>query len=356
MMVVVVIVILLVALSFPAMNALRVGSGTSAAQQTINAALMAARSYAIMNRTLTAVRFQPNGKIFVVYKVPTIHLPTPTAATEGILRVEYGNDFATASNVRPYPSTGATPALCQPNATGSLYLPVAGREALQLPANVIAVDTSRDWDDDTSNGVQPIFPEPFYVCYRPDGSLAVGERVWVGLTDEDGEPVNIRYAQLVSGVIAMTDPAWDDGEFDGLGGYDYDDWKDFIKDPANIGDIDVNSIYRFSNVVLSSSMSAAIGDANNRAKMNDADHYAGFANTGDADPCQGTLAVNQVTLLAAPEGWDALPIVDVASAESKTAKVIELCRDLQAAGEPNQTDRYEQLYINAYTGRLIPQK
>lgn len=346
LMVVVVIVVMLVALSFPALSAMRAGSGRSAAMQTINAALMAARSYAIMNRTLTAARFQPNGKIFLVYKVPE----------KGLQMAAYGNALAANLSLNRYPraetSDGAGNGI--PNDKGVLYLPVAGREALQLPANVIAIDATDKNSTDT--GIQSWYQEPFYVCYRPDGSLANGELVWVGLTDDDGEPVNIRMISPdgSAGGKAWTEETTAPTPFPSLGGYTYAEWAEYIKDPMNVGDVDVNAVYRFSHV------SGIDGDTPDiqRMKINDPDHYAGYYIPYDGAPAsaeyEGTPAISRITLVPAPEQWNDLPIVAGSSDKSKTSVVNEICAEmLTTSGKTS--DRYEQLYINAYTGRLIPQ-
>ena len=66
-LVVITIIVILLLLTFPSIRAMQSASGRAEAYNTINAALQAARSYAIMHGVNTAARFQPNGKIFLVY-------------------------------------------------------------------------------------------------------------------------------------------------------------------------------------------------------------------------------------------------------------------------------------------------
>ncbi|MFA5865021.1 MAG: prepilin-type N-terminal cleavage/methylation domain-containing protein [Phycisphaerae bacterium] len=296
-MVVVAIIALLAVLSLPTIRSMQSSNAHAQSFNIINAALQGARSYAIMHGINTAARFQPNGKIFLVYKVPI-----------GSVRVAYwGNEAAN----NPYPNPS------DPN----IYLPVVDQEPLELP---------RGYAVKSPAGLTS-FEEPFYICYKSDGTIAVNESIWVGLTTSDGQPVNPDFD-------GDGNPAWDNstsGFGGGLGSYytNYNAWKIFTNDTNKITDTDDIKIARFYNVTNDNTTNEGM------EIVNDADHFGGYTNNASTAVIPRS-SVNQIQIFPTPDGWNELPIITNDGTKSKSSIII-----------PN--NQIDTIFINPYTGRVI---
>jgi len=312
MMIAVAIIVLLLALSIPMVRTMRASSARAAAFNTLNAALQAARAYAIMNGVTTAARFQPNGKIWLVYRVDE---------ETSNLRASWYN----SGGLKNYPG-GANP-----NPDGFVYLPVIDREPMQMPSGYAVADASIDWFANPLPG----YEEPFYVCYRPDGTFGAGEPVWTGLTMAFGLPVNPDFNNDANS-------AWN-SSFETRTTYDYNDWKSFFDDPNNVVDPNDVKLSRFCYVNLSTESAAQ-----RALKVNDADYYGGYIDnsTGSWQPVLAT-STSQIALFATPDEWAKLPIYDP-SGKDRASLAQEILADPERP--------FEEVVINSYTGRVIRQR
>ncbi len=330
-MVVVAILVVLVALILPSIRAMQAGNARARAFNIINAALQAARSYAIMHGVNTAARFQPNGKIFIVYRV------TPQSATDGINAAGWGQDYTTPANRYPYPNGN------QPTDNAILYLPVIDLEPLELPKGY-AVSA----DPPPPNYG---FAEPFYICYNSAGTIAVNEGIWAGLTTRDGLPVNPNFNK-------DTIPVWNPSDFAELGDYSpntcpYEIWSKFQNNPTSGNDLPDRKLTRFTLVITSPT------DMDIAAKLNDADHYGGCVVEKIIGGCgcrcgspgtpvlvpEPSSSVTRIDLFQTPDHWDELPIYPAGVEQSKWSYVAN-----QVLVHPERSDR---IHINPYTGRVI---
>jgi len=131
-LVVVAIIVVLIALSFPAIRSMQTSSLQAETYNVINAALQGVRSYAITNHVRAAARFQANGKIFWVYEASVVNLTPPP----------------------PSPVTK--------------YWPVLEKEPMIIPLPYAVAWDGTSASPDPANGIY----EPFYVAYNPDGTIA----------------------------------------------------------------------------------------------------------------------------------------------------------------------------------------
>lgn len=313
LLLVIAIMVLLMTLSLPSINALRKNSARPAALNIINAALQGARSYAILNGVTTAARFQPNGKIFFVYRVDS-RQPFDVAW--------WNKDFPTDNHTYPDSAT------FEPNDDLFIYLPVVDREPMQLPKEYAVADNT-NWTSGYG------FEEPFYICYRPDGTVAVKEDIWVGLTTRDGLPINPDFND-------NNTPAWNASDFAGLGAFNYKNWKeDFADDASEVTDAGDRKIARFYFVARDS-------DSNPEweAKINDADHYGGVTinDSGIWKP-QLTESSTQLALFNTPDDWHRVEIFSTGTEPTKATLASDILTDSSIFRE--------EIHINHYTGRVV---
>ncbi len=317
-LVVLTIIVILLLLTFPSIRAMQAASGRAEAYNTINAALQAARSYAIMHSVKTAARFQPNGKIFLVYRYDG----TPKSEVE---------DWSNPPNSFAYPDEGTH----VPNSGGYIYLPVVDQKPLILPRGYIAAN-KEIFPDSPPAGYIPPFAEPFYVCYNSDGTLAVNEPIFVALVDDDSNvtPVN--------------------PDFDGKGKfawknwppkatYDLDDWIKYIYNERTSGNNDVEDIDDSNDRKLAKYVFVANDDSDEKTILEDQekgpDYYAGRS---------GNLTANsatQIVLLKTYDKWNDLALFEDSSNPN----------DKRVAVKKTYYDdkQYELIYLNPYTGKVI---
>jgi prepilin-type N-terminal cleavage/methylation domain-containing protein len=327
-LVVVAILVLVGALTMPGISAMNAASAHANAKNTINAALQGVRSYAIMNNVKAAARFQPNGKVSFVYKF------TNNSETAEI------DDGGTGTT---YPDATTTPPT--PNNEGYIYLPVIDQTPLQLPASYSVANSSHlaslDYPDpaNASN-----FWEPFYICYNPDGTMAVGEDICVALVDDittpNPEPVNPDFND-------NDDYAWDN-----FPTYNLTAWLTFTQssdDAVNTQDVDDRKLARYFYVATTDTELQTIFTTDENAGI---DHYAG--NTGSTTGLT-TPSITQFCLFKTPAGWSQLPLfIDDTTTATKTQYVEEEFTKIGKTSpyEPNE-DKYETIFLNPYTGRVI---
>lgn len=317
LMVVVVVIVLLMAAAIPAVRALQAGSAEAEAYNTVNAALQAARSYAIMNDVTTAARFQPNGKIVLVY--------------------EY------QSNVAEADPKGSAPFQDFPNGD-TYFLPVIDQKPLTMPKGYAVADLT-DRDANTVPDVElNYFEEPFYICYGPQGNIIQAE-VWVGLSTDDGTLLNPTFTGTAVGL------AWDSAKFNSAA-TSYDEWRKFLENPANINNVDAVKLCRFAVVATT------YPDAEYEARVNDADRYGGYA---DAGGMQMRTSVSRVAIFKTPDDWERLPIYSIDDTVRSKEKVFreEIFGDDTVTDPDNlvldldNADKFREIFINSYTGRIM---
>jgi len=332
-LVVVAIIILVAVISMPTIRSMQASGARSQAFNTINAALQAARSYAIMNGVNTAARFQPNGKIFLVYRCPEVN------------GLNWNN-----GNLTP--------------PVGPIYLPVLNQEPLRIPTGYAVADAQ------TEANRRPFF-EPFYICYRPDGTLAVGEQIRVGLVDND--PTNPR---PVNPTFNTTDFAWiqthwinDRPSSYSPSGSSWKDWLAFSDNASMVGVPMARSLARFYNVARDNEdeIEAVVNETLD-GKNDDygPDHYAGSSFTGTYNPpgYQSTVAItlnlepqitSQIAVFPTPENWDQLPLFSASASKTKQLFVDDCNTGILAEDGTGQTrsGSFERVFINPYTGRII---
>ena len=316
LLLVIAMMVLLMTLSLPSINALRKNSARPAALNIINAALQGARSYAILNGVTTAARFQPNGKIFFVYRIDT----------QDVIDIKAASWNSPTLNIDPYPEDTGVASTNEPNDDLIIYLPVVDREPMQLPKEYAVADNS-SW----ASGYG--FEEPFYICYRPDGTVAVDQDIWVGLTTRDGLPVNPDVNSDPS--LPPTPPAWDASDFAGLAAFTYLKWKGFADDASEVADQGDRKIARFYFV-------ATDPDPDLQAKINDADHYGGFADGSGPIP---TKSSTHLALFSTPDEWHKVEIFSNGPEPTKATLAEDILNDSSIFRE--------EININHYTGRVI---
>jgi prepilin-type N-terminal cleavage/methylation domain-containing protein len=319
-LVVVSIIALVAGLTIPAIKAMQAGSARAEALNTINAALQGVRSYAIMNQVKAAARFQPNGKVVFVYRF------------EGNGNSRYRDiDSATGSTL--YLDSG----IGVPNAGGYIYLPVLDQEPLKMPNGYAAAPV----------GGGGRFYEPFYVCYNPDGTLAVGEEIWVAMivSTANRKPINPNFDN--TGGFA-----WEPSPFTSTT-YDRAGWLTFLQsqnDAANTHDVNDRKLARFFIVAVANNAAfdselEAIFDTGDLG----IDHYAGSLNTTTPplNPFVYT-GVTSIRLFKTPEDWGKLSLHMASPPSGMKTKTIIYENDILP-----RPDMFEQVYINPYTGRII---
>ncbi len=319
-LVVLTIIVILLLLTFPSIRAMQAASGRAEAYNTINAALQAARSYAIMHSVKTAARFQPNGKIFLVYRF------------DGNNKSEV-EDWSGSPTVFAYPDEGSN----VPNAEGYIYLPVAKQKPLILPRGYITAN-KEIFPDSPSSSYIPPFAEPFYVCYNPDGTLAVNEPIFVALVDDDSNvtPVNPDFD-------GDGNFAWDNWPPSGIGSYDLDKWIEYIYNKRSSGDNDANNVSDSDDRELARYFFVANTDGDEELISEEQDtgpdYYAGRS---------GNLTINSVTqivLLKTPDEWNDLTLFeDAAHPNDKRTAIKKVYYD---------DKRFDMIYLNPYTGRVL---
>ncbi|NLX06183.1 MAG: prepilin-type N-terminal cleavage/methylation domain-containing protein [Phycisphaerae bacterium] len=314
LMVVVVVIVLLMAAAIPAVRALQAGSAEAEAYNTVNAALQAARSYAIMNDVTTAARFQPNGKIVLVYEY------------EG----DGGACVKGAGAVVPLPA---------------IFFPVLDQKPLKMPKGYAVADLT-DADPNTAPVDMNYFEEPFYICYGPQGNI-IRSSVWVGLCNNSGVPMNPTFTGTTVGL------AWDLTRFDAAGA-SYSEWRTFLDDPNNVNNVDAAKLCRFAVVATT------YDDAEYEARVNDADRYGGYVDTAGSQP-QRRDSVSRVAIFRTSDDWERLPIYAADATVRSKEKVFreeifgdETVSDPNTlAVDPNGADKFREIFINSYTGRIM---
>ncbi len=296
MVVVITIIVILLLLTFPSIRAMQAASGRAEAYNTINAALQAARSYAIMHGVNTAARFQPNGKIFLVYKVDNSH--------------SFNAEFSDSSTGQ-YPEGGV------PTPENIIYLPVINQKPLVLPNNY-SVSNSPQTDT---------FDEPFYVCYKPDGTLSVSEKIWVGLTDDQGKLINPDFNSNGQYCWNTTPP----------NSTNYSDVTNFATDSTKIQDSNDRKLARYYCVIVSGDY-AGSNPTEAEKKKNDADHYGGDLTLLPPE----SESVKSISLFKVPDNWGQMPIYSSSGNNDRATYVNNL-----------DANQFETIYLNPYTGRVI---
>ncbi len=349
-MVVVAILALLTILTLPSIRSMQAGNARAQAYNTINAALQAARSYAIMNGINTAARFQPNGKIFIVYRFDNNRGTGPCGA-----RTWNG---AAINNYPSAPGAGG-----QPNPNGYIYLPVINQEPLVMPRGYACANANTE-------ATRLPFYEPFYVCYRSDGTTAVDEQIWVALIDITStawDPVSPNFnTQDIR-------TAW---SVDINTGFSGTDWLTFSEDPVNIQDPVDRALARFYNVARGGTYIALFTEI--EEKVNETlgekdpdygpDHFAGAYIAGGYTPFGYLNAINptlvfststtQIAIFKTPDNWDQMPLflADNTKTNTKQQYVDNNTTGVLAentAGVQTRSGSFDRLYINPYTGRVI---
>lgn len=160
-LVVVAIIVVMIALSFPAIRSMQTSSLQAETYNVINAALQGVRSYAITNHVRAAARFQANGKIFWLYEASVVNLTPP-----------------------PSPVTR--------------YWPVLEKEPMIIPLPYAVA-----WKASAGQEADGVY-EPFYVAYNPDGTIAHITNINVNMAtlanaDLDFDKNGIGTAGLASG-------------------------------------------------------------------------------------------------------------------------------------------------------------
>ncbi len=330
-MVVVAIIALLAVLVVPSLRAMQSANARSQAYNTINAALMAARSYAIMNGVTTAARFQPNGKIFLVYKVK-----------EGTQACDW------AGNVIQYPGNG------RPNANNIIFLPVVDQEPLQMPHGYAVADAR------PQNQRRPFF-EPFYICYNSDGTLAVNEQIWVALIEDQANrnPVSLN----VTGDNRFA--WWDPNTV--FNSSTWDQWVIDSEDPNRVGDPADRALSRFYNVAASVARLETIlkEDRNGEDPDYGPDHYGGAFLANYTPPGYSVQIdlnftadpTTQLAIFKTPENWDQMKLFSTTAGEkTKQLYVDDATTGILAqtgTGTQTKEDSFDRMFLNAYTGRII---
>lgn len=315
-LVVVAIIVLLAVLMVPSIRSMQAGNARAQAYNVINAALQAARSYAIMNSVNTAARFQPNGKIFLVYKMGSNSFQVANWGT------------AQNSDRTPFPSR------INGSEEDYIYLPVLDQEPLILPRGYAASDLQNPDN----------FSEPFYVCYNPSGNLVVNESVSVAL------------ATLVGGEPRPANPDFAPGDSDNscafqvaVFGGDYGpdvltNWiNKEVEDASNTDVINHRKLARYYLVAKDNAMKEAILSLTLPNSDYGPDHYTGFWG-------ENHYSTSALALFETPDNWDQMPIFNPNDAEDITTRQGYIC---------HQTDgifikqKYDPIHINVYTGRVI---
>jgi prepilin-type N-terminal cleavage/methylation domain-containing protein len=346
-LVVVAVMVMLAALTMPGIKAMQSASARSEAMNTINAALQGVRSYAIMNNCKTAARFQPNGKIAFVYRFDN---------NQGTAR------YCTLGNANPdtaYPTTGT------PNTEGYIYLPVLDQEPLSLPKGY-AADRLAYVDTDYESGLSPTYYEPFYICYNPDGTLAKGETICVAMVQNittDPYPINPNF----NGDATYTWEPNDPPTYTSSSGLS--NWLKFIrndssssnKDVTSTNDVNDRKLARFFYIAESLDKVQDIFEDNQDDGI---DHYAG--NTAGDDHSSSvnypatlsTTSVSEFAIFKTPDNWNSLPLYvnDSNDTQTKSSYIADTNNNLYTdnkTSHPINTDSYETIFLNPYTGRMI---
>jgi prepilin-type N-terminal cleavage/methylation domain-containing protein len=351
-LVVVSIIAMVIALTIPSIKAIQTSSARAEAYNTINAALQGVRSYAIMNQVKTAARFQPNGKVVFVYRF------------EGNANSEYVNLGSAADHSYPQSGTLATGV---PNADGYIYLPVLDQEPLKMPNGYAASRVAGKVQIATTtryiSGLAPLFYEPFYVCYNPDGTLAVDEPIWVALIENAShlEPVNPDFN-------GNNNCAWHTSGTYAIDAYStLSKWLDFTQDKTettSINDVDDHKLARYFYVATSEVDLKEILDKNQDLGI---DHYAGGTfnititvslvgggtHSQTYDPSiTDTRSVSQIAIFKTPDNWSKRPLFDTDDAVETQTKYVQ--DELSSKDEKTvNSDIFETIFINPYTGRVI---
>jgi prepilin-type N-terminal cleavage/methylation domain-containing protein len=316
-MVVVAILALLAVMTMPAIRAMSAGNAKAQAYNNINAALQAARSYAIMNGVNTAARFQPNGKITLVYRVG-----------QDAFQAQLWN--ATAGTFVSFPDTAAT--------TGSeanyIYLPALNFEPLELPKGYAIINLR----DPTPANV--IYSEPFYVCYNRDGTIAAGEVIYVALATQVAattyRPVDPDFSR------SNTNYVWDRASFQIIG-FDFKPWILYAEDPANVlvTSIPYRRLARFYLVPDDNADKETILDINSSDFDYRVDHYSGLW----LNATNTHTATTQLGIFQTPDNWDRMPLYSNTTPAGTKDEFITT----NIVGP----QKYDTLHINPYTGRVI---
>jgi prepilin-type N-terminal cleavage/methylation domain-containing protein len=326
-LVVVSILVLVAALTLPGIRAMQASSGHANAMNTINAALQGVRSYAIMNNVKAAARFQPNGKVAFVYRFT-------------------GNDQAkyqgiNTNNPAPwqdYPQAGV------PNAEGYIYLPVLDQAPLKLPNDYAVANPTRLTTMTTGNNANDSqFWEPFYICYNPDGTMAIQEPIFVALV----QPVAGNYQPINPNFDGDNDFAWTPPVIP----YGLDAWLDFTQssaDAVETQDVDDRKLGRYFYVARNPAQLKTIFDKNEEVGV---DHYAGCVTTGTLT----VNSINQIVLFKTSDTWNKLPLFDSTTTTPTKTRYVEdeFTAIGKAPGFVVNPDKYETIFLNPYTGRVI---
>jgi prepilin-type N-terminal cleavage/methylation domain-containing protein len=320
-MVVVAILALLAVMTMPAIRAMQAGNAKAQAYNNINAALQAARSYAIMNGVNTAARFQPNGKISLVYRV--------------------GQDAFQAQIWGT-----ALPSLSFPNVARSedsyVYLPVLNFEALELPKGYAIINLR----DPTPANV--IYSEPFYVCYNRDGTIAVNEVIYVALATQ--VPGNVYRPVNPDFTRSNVNYVWDNASFQATW-TDFKTWIVYAENPANVpvASIPYRRLARFYLVADPNNLpeKATLLDINSSDFDYRVDHYSGLWLNAT-----GThTATTQLGIFQTPDNWDKMPLfVYPAPATYTGSKEVFINH---ATDGIVIKQKFDTIHINPYTGRVI---
>jgi hypothetical protein len=294
---------------------------------TINAALQAARSYAIMNHVKTAARFQPNGKIFLVWRYDN--------------NISKAYDWNCAPNVAiPFPGSSF------------IFLPVINWETLKIPSGYAVCDVRKEAER------KPYF-EPFYICYNSDGNIAVEETIQVALVDGTNfKPVSL---DLNNDSLA----AWWSTCMNNLS---WKEWFDYSEDPNKINSLYEYQLSRFSNVARTLSDLETILNETRSGKNVDygVDHFGGFFKTYTPFGYKSSItidgksmtSISEIGLFKTSDNWENLPLFLNNPSETKTKQrfVDDYTSGILAEDSNNiQTNlkNIETIFINPYTGRII---
>jgi prepilin-type N-terminal cleavage/methylation domain-containing protein len=310
-LVVISIIALLAVLTIPAIRAMQVGNARAQAYNIINSALQAARSYAIMNTVNTAARFQPNGKIYLVYRV------------DQPFQVEKWGDTASGHSFPDQKTTQSE--------MNYVYLPVIDMEPLVLPRGY-GVFNLEVYDN---------FSEPFYVCYNPSGTLVVHDNITVAL------------AAVSAGVPRPANPdfdsdnicAFDNSTFSGTYGTAaaIQSFITEIEKSSKVNDVSHRRLARFYLVAGSDNEKEAILSLTSPDTDYGPDHYTGRWGVNR----ESTTALG---LFETPENWDQMPVFTLANLSdtgSRQGFVGHTSEGVYAK------QKFNAIYINPYTGRVI---
>jgi len=330
LMVVVAIIAFLGILSMPTIRSMNATNARAQTLNTINAALMSARSYAIMNGVTTAARFQPNGKIFLVYHPKTT------------LNVTDWNGISQ---------------------TIECYLPVINQEPLQIPSGYAVADGRQQ------NKRRP-FCEPFYIAYNLDGTFNNNVEIITALAFPQNAnptlPVNPSFPRSPQHTWQnwMTKPS----QYSPSNSLNFKAWVDYAEDPDNMQDPDDRALARFYNVARSDQELDVIINNNRDGEDPDygPDHFGGFQTTNYQPPGYNYTypelnlkytPTNQLAIFKTPDNWDKRPLFDpdVNNKNTKQRYVDDSTDGVlaQNGGVQTKEDEFSRIFINSYTGRVI---